>query len=270
MTAQHDGPSANFYEDGDPHVEPHALIDHVCKTRGMSREELGVRPVVLGTFSDRLTEFLAARCGAQKVERWIRNETDAYVLDERVTIARLPIGSPAAAGLVEEMIACGMTSLIVTGAAGSLQPHAPIGTVVLPTSAIREEGTSHHYTESHVPAVPSARLVAGLEGKLREHGIEYVSGPTWTTDAIYREHRAKIERYRSAGVVTVEMELSALLTIAAYRGIECAGLFAVSDELHGSSWELGFGGEVFTRAMGRTAMAALETAQKIAQTAEES
>jgi uridine phosphorylase len=259
-------PSATFYEDGDPHVEPHRLVEHRCERLGITRDQLGVRAAVLGTFSSRLSAFLAERNGAPRADPWLREDFGAFHVDG-ATIATLPIGAPAAASLVEEMIACGMRTLIVTGAAGSLQPDAPIGTIVVPTSAIREEGTSHHYTPSHEPAVCSPRLVAAIEDELKQRGLKYVSGPSWTTDAVYREHRAKVDRYRAAGVITVEMELSALLTIAAYRGIECAAVFAVSDELHGEAWDLGFGGETFTVAMSRAARAALAAVRAVGSVA---
>ncbi len=257
-----DLPRASFYADGDPHVDPERLIAHVCTTRGISRDQLGVRRTVLGTFSGRLTEFLAARSGAVQAAHWLRQaEGQAYLVGDDVTIATFPIGAPAAVTLAEEMIACGMTSLIVTGAAGSLQPHAPIGSIVVPDAAIREEGTSHHYAPSDEEAIPSPRLREAIERALRERNVAYAKGASWTTDAVYREHRGKIDRYRAAGVITVEMELSALFTVAAFRGVECAALLAISDELHGNAWELGFGGETFERAMGRAAMIALDVAR---------
>jgi uridine phosphorylase len=255
-------PRASFYSDGDPHVDPERTIEHLCKMRGITREQLGIRRTVLGTFSSRLTEFLAAGAGAAQAENWLRRaERDVYLAGDNVTIATFPVGAPAAVSLMEEMIACGMTSLIVTGAAGSLQPHAPIGSLVVPDAAIREEGTSHHYAPSDDEAVPSPRLHAAIEGALRERGVAYAAGPSWTTDAVYREHRGKIDRYRAAGVMTVEMELSALFTVAAFRGVECAALLVVSDELHGDAWDLGFGGETFERAMSRAGMIALDVAQ---------
>jgi len=247
-----DVPRASFYADGDPHVDPERLIAHICATRGITREQLGVRRTVLGTFNSRLTEFIAGRCGAERTEHWIR-EGPAYLTSD-VTIATFPIGAPAAVTLMEEMIACGMTSLIVVGAAGSLQPHAPIGSLVVPDAAIREEGTSHHYA-------PSDDEQAAIERALRERGVAYATGASWTTDAVYREHRGKIDRYRAAGVMTVEMELSALFTVAAFRGVECAALLAISDELHGDTWDLGFGGETFERAMNSAAMVALDVAR---------
>jgi purine-nucleoside phosphorylase len=57
------------------------------------------------------------------------------------------------------------------------------------------------------------------------------------------------------------MELSALFTVAAYRGIECAALLVVSDELHGEDWDIGFGGETLARAMGRAGLIALDVAR---------
>jgi uridine phosphorylase len=262
-----DPDALSFYEDGDPHVEPHLLVDYLCKREGIAREQLGVRPAVLGTFSSRLTEYLATVSGAVRAEHWLRRmESNSFLLDDSVGIVTLPVGAPTSSMLVEEMIVCGMRSLIVTGAAGSLQPEAPIGTIVLPTSAIREEGTSHHYTSSREAAVPSPRLLAALEAGLRRRDRPYVSGPTWTTDGVYMEHKSKIERYRAAGIVTVEMELSALLTVAAYRGIECAGLFVVSDELHRDTWEMDFGGPTFGSAMGEAALIALEAVKALTGT----
>ncbi len=255
-------PRASFYTDGDPHVDPERMVAHRCMMRGITREQLGVRRTVLGTFSSKLTEFIAERCGAERTEHWLRqSEHPAYLAGDSVTIATFPIGAPAAVTLMEEMIACGMTSVIVTGAAGSLQPHAPIGSLVVPDAAIREEGTSHHYAPSDDEAVPSPRLRDAIERALRERGIAYAVGASWTTDAVYREHRGKIDRYRAAGVVTVEMELSALFTVATFRGVECAALLAVSDELHGDAWDLGFGGEAFERAMGRAGLIALDVAR---------
>lgn len=262
MSEQH---PASFYEDGDPHVAPHLLVDYLCRRERIEREQIGVRPFMLGTFSSRLTDYVATTAGATRAEHWLRrSESASFIIDDHVGIATLPIGAPTAAMLVEEMIVCGLRALIVTGAAGSLQPDAPIGTIVLPTTAIREEGTSHHYTASREPARCSPRLTDALASELERQAARYVEGPTWTTDGVYMEHKTKIERYRTAGVVTVEMELSALLTVAAYRGIECAGLFVVSDELHRDTWEMDFGGPTFNAAMGAGALLALAALQSVA------
>jgi uridine phosphorylase len=119
--------------------------------------------------------------------------------------------------------------------------------------------------EPHVdPAEPDPGIVKMLSTQLEARGIPYVTGENWTTDAIYREHRAKIELYRRAGVVTVDMELSALWTVGAIRGVRCGAIVAVSDELHGESWEIGFGAEATMRGVTRAARVALDVAMQAA------
>ena len=196
MDAPH--PGAGFYLDGDPHVDPAKFIEHFCAQRGITPADLGVHSVVVATFNADLTDYLAAATGAKPVERWIRTRDPAFVTPEGVTLVTSQIGAPVAVAFAEELFVCGMRTLIVTGAAGSLQPDAPIGSIVVPLSAIREEGTSHHYAPHDVPAEADPGVVATITGVLTERGTPYRDGVNWTTDAIYREHKAKIARYRDA------------------------------------------------------------------------
>jgi uridine phosphorylase len=76
------------------------------------------------------------------------------------------------------------------------------------------------------------------------------------------EHRQKVDLYRRAGVITVDMELSALFTVAEVRGIACAAIVAVSDELHGDQWDIGFGTDPVLRAMSKAARVALTVASR--------
>jgi uridine phosphorylase len=261
-------PGTGFYLEGEPHVDPARLVAHYCDSRGITPDDLGIKPVVLGTWSHRLSAYLGELSGGTPADRWSEwkgegNRT-AFVIGDAVTIVRFPIGAPAAVAMMEEMTACGMRTLITTGSAGSLQPHAPVGTIVVPTSAIREEGTSHHYAPHDVPAEPHPGVASTITGLLDARGIPYLEGENWTTDAIYREHRGKIDLYRRAGVITVDMELSALWTVGAIRGVRCGAVVAVSDELHGDEWELGFGGETMMRGITRAARVALDAACSLA------
>jgi uridine phosphorylase len=261
-------PGTGFYLEGEPHVDPARLVAHYCASRGITPADLGIKPIVVGTWSRRLSAYLGETAGGVTAERWEEwkgeGARSAFVIGDAVTIVRFPIGAPAAVAMMEEMVACGMRTLITTGAAGSLQEHAPIGTIVVPTSAIREEGTSHHYAPHDVPAEPDAGVVERIAGLLDQRAIPYLQGENWTTDAIYREHRAKIDLYRRAGVVTVDMELSALWTVGTIRGVRCGAVVAVSDELHGETWELGFGGDTMMRGLTKAARVALDTALSFA------
>jgi len=232
---------------------------YVCESTGVAREEIAVAPVLVGTFAAELTSFLAERHGGRRSGHWAATGSgrDLYHLDGRVCVATLPPGAPAAVSFVEELIACGARTLLIVGMAGSLQPDLPIGSVVLPTSAIREEGTSHHYLPAEVPATATPALVDALEAAWKGNGPRPRAGFHWTTDAPYREHQRKVFAYREAGVLSVDMEVSALYSVAQHRGMAAAAILAISDELY-EPWRLGFRTPELRRAVARAGLAALE------------
>jgi uridine phosphorylase len=147
------------------------------------------------------------------------------------------IGAPTTAMLMDELVADGVETFLSIGFAGCLDDDVEMGEFIVCEKAIRDEGTSHHYVESEKFAHPSDLLVAETERLLADRGEPYHVGPSWTTDAIYRETRPEVERYAEAGVLTVEMEASAVFAVAAHRGVDAAAMFVVSDYLGLSDWE---------------------------------
>jgi uridine phosphorylase len=154
-----------------------------------------------------------------------------------VGLARLPIGAPAAAIAVEELAARGAELFIGVGTAGAIDERLAVGDLVVCSAALRDEGTSHHYAPPEPFAVPDPGLTARLRAQLPGAG----HGPSWTTDAPYRETAEEVAKYRAEGVVTVEMEASCLFTVASAVGAPAAAAFVVSDVLHGEQWAPHFG-----------------------------
>lgn len=146
---------------------------------------------------------------------------------------RLPIGAPTAAIAVEELSARGTELFIGVGSAGSVSERLAAGDLAICSAALRDEGTSHHYA----PPEPFALPDPGLTARLREALPAAAYGPSWTTDAPYRETAEEIARYRAEGILTVEMEASCLFTVARLTGGAAAAAFVVSDVLHGEQWE---------------------------------
>lgn len=149
------------------------------------------------------------------------------------------LGAPQAVLVMEKAIALGVRRVIAYGWCGSLQPAVAVGDVVLPTKAFSEEGTSAHYPLQG-PARPSPTLLHALRRALAQSQLTLHEGSVWSTDAPYRETEAKVLAYRDRGVLGVEMEMAALLTVAAFRGIEFAGVLVVSDDLSHLRWRHGF------------------------------
>lgn len=147
------------------------------------------------------------------------------------------VGAPLAAGLLEESIATGCRKFIVCGGAGVLSREIVRGHVVVPTSAVRDEGTSYHYQPPGRELAPSPEGVAAIEKTLAAHGVPYLSGKTWTTDAFYRETPAKVLLRKEEGCLTVEMEAAALFAVARFRGVILAQILYGGDDVSGNDWD---------------------------------
>ncbi len=156
---------------------------------------------------------------------------------EHIAVMHPGVGAPLAAGFTEELIALGCRKFIACGGAGVLNSELAVGHVVVPTSAIRDEGTSYHYLPPEQEALPSARGVVAIQSVLDKHQIPYVLGKTWTTDAFYRETRSRMEKRKAAGCLTVEMEASAFFAVAEFRGIDFAQILYGGDDLGGEVWD---------------------------------
>jgi uridine phosphorylase len=149
-------------------------------------------------------------------------------------------GAPAAAHLLEELIAQGARRFISIGLAGALARPLRIGDVVVCSEAVRDEGVSHHYLPPARTATASPALTARLNYALDHGGLAYTTGTTWTIDAPYRETIEEIRHYQESGVATVEMEAAALFAVGEARGVDVAAAFVVSDSVADLSWDQQF------------------------------
>jgi uridine phosphorylase len=148
------------------------------------------------------------------------------------------IGAPAAAVVLEEIVAAGARAVISIGGAGGLLGTQAIGDVVVCDRALRDEGVSYHYLAPDDPFVRTdPELTRALLGVLEERGVAGVAlGGSWTTDAPYRETREEVLRYRAEGLLAVEMEAAALAAVSRCRGVPFATAFAVMDSLAEKTW----------------------------------
>jgi uridine phosphorylase len=112
-----------------------------------------------------------------------------------------------------------------------------VGHLIVPTSAVRDEGTSYHYLPPSREVAADPHAVAVIEQTLQRHGVAYVTGKTWTTDAIYRETPEKIKRRRAEGCLAVEMEASALFAVAQFRGVTLGQILYGGDDVSGLEWD---------------------------------
>ncbi len=155
----------------------------------------------------------------------------------RLTLVHPGVGAPLAAAFLEELIALGCRAFVACGGAGVLVPDVALGHVVVPTAAVRDEGTSYHYLPAGREVAPTAQAVDAIVATLERHGVPHVTGKTWTTDALYRETRDKVDRRVAEGCLTVEMEAAAFFAVAAFRGVPFGQLLYAGDDLSGDAWD---------------------------------
>ena len=146
-------------------------------------------------------------------------------------------GAPTTAGIMEELGACGCTKWIACGAAGVLDRKIAVGHLLLPDSALREEGTSHHYLKPSREVQASPRAVKAIKKTLDKHGVPYLVAKTWTTDGFFRETPAKVALRKKEGCLSVEMEAAAIFAVAKFRGHHAGAIFYGGDDVSGKDWD---------------------------------
>ena len=158
------------------------------------------------------------------------------------------VGAPMAVMCLEKMIALGAKRIVLYGWCGSLQEKLRVMDVFLPTEALSEEGTSRHYQDQvgqDRMVQPSSTLCSHLRTIMTVADIPFYEGKIWTTDAPYRETRTKVVDYARQGIDAVDMEFSALCTVAAFRGVALAAAMLVSDEVWRQPWQPQFSRKAF-------------------------
>lgn len=159
------------------------------------------------------------------------------------------MGAPACATQLEEMIARGTKKFVMFGSCGVLDRNLGKWKTIIPTAALRDEGLSYHYMPASEEISQPDECIAALKKAFDAMGEDYVEGKTWTTDALYRETRAKMERRKEQGCIAVDMECASVQALAAFRGVKLAQFFYAEDNLDETVWDSrGFSSGIATEA----------------------
>lgn len=93
----------------------------------------------------------------------------------------------------------GAENLLIFGTCGVLDSNIKETSIIIPTSAIRDEVTSYHY------APPASKIALNhtyrkqFKQFLDAQNISYTEGKVWTTDGIYRETHQKTANRKTQG-----------------------------------------------------------------------
>ncbi len=107
---------------------------------------------------------------------------------DRLCITMAFCGAPGAAVSLEELHAMGCKKFIICGGAGALTKDSRVGEIIIPVSAVRDEGTSYHYLEPSCEIECHKETVETVVSCLKQMGIPFKTGKTWTSDAIIQRN----------------------------------------------------------------------------------
>ena len=149
---------------------------------------------------------------------WACYHTDLYRLTNdglELGIVPCAVGAPFAVLVAEQLFASGCQLLISLTSAGQLDQRRTPPYFILIDRALRDEGTSYHYVEASEFAHADPALLAALDGAFDAMRVPVARGPSWTTDAPFRETADAIAAACAMGLTAVEMEAAALYAFAA-------------------------------------------------------
>ena len=196
---------------------------------------------VLCFFSEAIEKLLAhypsRKLGQIKAESLTMPIYELSYNGRKIALIQAAVGSPMAACQIEELGAMGATKFLGCGSCGVLEREIAVGHLIIPTSAVRDEGTSYHYCPPSREIAADPHAVEAIKHTFERRKIPYIEAKTWTTDAFYRETPDKVARRKAEGCVCVEMEASAYMAVAQFRGHIFGQILYAGDNLGGDDWD---------------------------------
>jgi DeoD family purine-nucleoside phosphorylase len=164
-------------------------------------------------------------------ERGMLGYTGTYK-GEPVSVQATGMGCPSASIVAEEVIQLGAKNLLRVGTCGGYSEELQLGDLIVATSATPNDGTVSSLTRG-VPYAPVAHfdIVHAAYHAGESAGRRTFVGPIVSSDLFYDPVEGPAELWGNLGVLAVEMEASAIFTIAAMHGVRAGCLLTVSDKI---------------------------------------
>ena len=150
--------------------------------------------------------------------------------DIDIAFVQAPLGGAGAVQIMEQLIAGGIKEIIAAGCCGALVEDTE-GSFYIPTTALRQEGTSYHYLPPSREIELDSQPVKAICRVLERAGSNYKTCKTWTTDGFYRETKEMVQYRKAEGYSVVEMECASMAACAKMRGISFGQVLFTADSL---------------------------------------
>lgn len=195
--------------------------------------------IVIATFSKKILDTVVLENHLRQISetKSLNGDNPIYLYKKNIALNLAQIGASACVGHFEEIYARGAEKFIVFGTCGVLDKAIDHSKIIIPITAVRDEGVSYSYLKpSDEVDLPKSELEL-MEQVFKENGIQYSTGKTWTTDAFYRETKKKLAERKLMGCQFVDMECSAILAWARFRKLQVYPFFLTADNLDSKVWD---------------------------------
>ncbi len=145
-------------------------------------------------------------------------------------LVAIPVGAPAAVMIMHWMINNGVKTVVATGSCGALVDFGE-NEFLLPTRALRDEGTSYTYLPAARWIEITPRITECCRQAVAAAGLKAQDCVTWTTDGLFRETKSRIANRVVEGCTVVDMECSAFAACAQFLGAEFGQILFTADSL---------------------------------------
>ena len=193
---------------------------------GTKLEEFG-EFMLLTNFHNYVEKFSQKfKCNIKGVGRPMQTATNA----DGLTIINFGIGSANAATIMDLLAAKNPKGVLLLGKCGGLKKSTEIGHFILPTAAIRGDGTSNDYKPPEVPALPSFKLHKFVSDKIVLRNLEYRTGVVYTTNRrVWEWDEDFKDRLKRLSTIAIDMETATLFIVGLVNEIPRGALLLVSD-----------------------------------------
>lgn len=148
----------------------------------------------------------------------------------KVSLVCFGIGSPNAALIVDLLSVLEPRAVVFLGMCGGLSDKHRVGDFLLPTAAIRDDGTSHHYLPERVPALPYFLIQRYLSLELDRRELKYRHGIIHTTNYRFWEFDGRFrEILISERARAIDMETATVFAVGFSLRLRVGALLLISD-----------------------------------------
>lgn len=219
-----------FDKDKDAMINPSDMVEKV--------ENMPETAVIF--FDSKILEYFLKEYKYEEIKSTSIKKHPVYKVNvngKEIAVFLTGIGAPLCVALCEELCEMGVKNILMFGSCGVLTDIKE-ASIIIPTSAVRDEGTSYHYAEASEEISLDKKYVDALINLCKSSNVDYVVGKTWSNDAFYRETRGKVAHMIGRGCVCVEMECSAMTAFARFRGVNFSQFFYAADSLAKEDWDV--------------------------------